>query len=362
MITKLLTDLNNIQTLDAEPNDVQGLTFQQLQAKFDKAGNDIKTYINSGLSVEIDSLNSENIKNSGVQTINGVKTFAESPIVPTPTTDYQSSPKKYVDNLDALQRQYVDGTFTTKSDTQSIVLGQIPNGSLTDDKLSNDVGQIKERFTSSLADMSSQVSGKGASLIGLNDSGNKFTATNVEGAILELFTSANNGDAVIKTAIVGKGGTVLDANSDGINTRQELADGVNTIKRGQGTAVESNVQTGKTFANADGILRTGNHVEPTIASLGGKRWATGSTTGGASSFTVSGLSFQPKYFMGMYLGSNPKGIPGFIHMDNVNSLKALSISSEMSVGEWSVTITANSFSITGTTLFNGYTLQWFATE
>ena len=189
------------------------------------------------------------------------------------------------------------------------------------------VADLDERVTSDLADLSSQVSGKGASLIGLNDSANKFTATNVEGAILELFTSANDKDKLIKTAIVGKGGTVLDANSDGIYTRQELADGVNSIKQGGGDAVETDVASGKTFTNADGVVRTGTNTN--------KKWASSSTMVSASStksfvgvngssslqhyIQVTGLSFKPSmvtlYQAGGFMGSVWDGSPlvnGFI--------------------------------------------------
>lgn len=38
------------------------------------------------------------VKLSGAQTVAGVKTFSDSPIVPTPTTDYQVATKKYVDD------------------------------------------------------------------------------------------------------------------------------------------------------------------------------------------------------------------------------------------------------------------------
>ena len=55
-ITKLTTDLNNIQVLDPEPNDVGGLNAAEFQGKFDKAGNDIKTYINDTLCVDIDNM------------------------------------------------------------------------------------------------------------------------------------------------------------------------------------------------------------------------------------------------------------------------------------------------------------------
>ena len=42
-------DLNIIQTLDDEPNDVGGLSAQQLKAKYDESGNIIKRYINEKL-------------------------------------------------------------------------------------------------------------------------------------------------------------------------------------------------------------------------------------------------------------------------------------------------------------------------
>lgn len=52
-ITYMDGDLNIIQALDDEPNDVGGLTSAELKAKFDEAGNTIKTYINGTLIPEI---------------------------------------------------------------------------------------------------------------------------------------------------------------------------------------------------------------------------------------------------------------------------------------------------------------------
>lgn len=43
------TDMDIIQKLDDEPNDVGGLTAQELKEEFDKAGNIVKTYINGTL-------------------------------------------------------------------------------------------------------------------------------------------------------------------------------------------------------------------------------------------------------------------------------------------------------------------------
>lgn len=54
-LTKMNTDLNIISALDNEPNDVGGLSADQLKAKFDEAGNAIKTYINDSLTVELEA-------------------------------------------------------------------------------------------------------------------------------------------------------------------------------------------------------------------------------------------------------------------------------------------------------------------
>ena len=55
-VTKLLADVNNIQSLSDRPNTIDGLTSSQLKELFDKAGADIKTYINETLTEEIDEI------------------------------------------------------------------------------------------------------------------------------------------------------------------------------------------------------------------------------------------------------------------------------------------------------------------
>ena len=54
-LTKLTTNLNNIQALHDRPNTTDGLTADELKEKFDKAGNDIKSYINNTLTEELDA-------------------------------------------------------------------------------------------------------------------------------------------------------------------------------------------------------------------------------------------------------------------------------------------------------------------
>lgn len=52
-VEPITADLNIIQKLDDEPNDVGGLSAADLKAKFDEAGNTIKTYINESLIPQV---------------------------------------------------------------------------------------------------------------------------------------------------------------------------------------------------------------------------------------------------------------------------------------------------------------------
>lgn len=54
-LTKMTQDVNNIQGLSDRPNTIDGLTAAELKAKYDKAGSDIKTYLNTVLTTELDT-------------------------------------------------------------------------------------------------------------------------------------------------------------------------------------------------------------------------------------------------------------------------------------------------------------------
>lgn len=68
-LTKLTTNLNNIQALHDRPNVTDGLTSDELKEKFDKAGNDIKSYINNTLTEEIDNLTAGNYSKSEIDSM-----------------------------------------------------------------------------------------------------------------------------------------------------------------------------------------------------------------------------------------------------------------------------------------------------
>lgn len=110
-VTKNTTTVNNIQTLSDEPTEQP----TAIKILHDKAGKDIKDYINDVLTVEIDDLDAENVKKTGDQTIEGVKTFESSPVIPAPTTDMQASTKEYVDDKDTAQTSALS-THKTSTD------------------------------------------------------------------------------------------------------------------------------------------------------------------------------------------------------------------------------------------------------
>ena len=80
-LSKFTKDMAIISALDDEPNDVGGLSAAELKAKFDEGGQALKDYINNTLTAQANQ------------------------------------------------------QFATKQEVQGIVLGQIPDGSITADKL-----------------------------------------------------------------------------------------------------------------------------------------------------------------------------------------------------------------------------------
>jgi hypothetical protein len=53
-LTKFTENVNNIQALSDRPNVTDGITSSELKERFDKAGSDIKNYINNTITEELD--------------------------------------------------------------------------------------------------------------------------------------------------------------------------------------------------------------------------------------------------------------------------------------------------------------------
>ena len=55
-LTRMTANVNNIQALSDRPNQTDGLTADGLKARYDKAGSDIKTFINTTMLPEIEQV------------------------------------------------------------------------------------------------------------------------------------------------------------------------------------------------------------------------------------------------------------------------------------------------------------------
>lgn len=90
-----------------------------------------------------------------------------------------------------------------------------------------------------MAELASNELGKGSSKVGIHDADGNFTATDVEGALKELFTNVSNGKNVLETSITDMNGEVSKIND--IPTFAELKDGILGIPTG---GLVKNVQRG----------------------------------------------------------------------------------------------------------------------
>lgn len=166
-LTKFEKDMAIIQKLDDEPNDVGGLTSAELKAKFDEGGEAIKKYINDtlvpnvvpnsttvnghplsdNLTVTKEDVGLGNVDNTSdedkpvsiaqkealdakADKTNVLQKDNATPY--TPTQPYHPATKDYTDKAVA-----------------GAVMGQVPDGSITDKKLAND-SVTEEKLSSSI--------------------------------------------------------------------------------------------------------------------------------------------------------------------------------------------------------------------
>ena len=123
-LSKLATDLGNIAKLDDEPNDVGGMTAAALKAKFDAAGNAIKTYLNDTLTPEADArADAHETRTDNPHSV----TKAQVGLGNCDNTADADKP------VSTAQKAYVDG------EVLDVILGQIPDSSITSAKLATDV-------------------------------------------------------------------------------------------------------------------------------------------------------------------------------------------------------------------------------
>lgn len=140
---------------------------------------------------------------TGTESIDGVKTFTSSPIVPTPTTDYQAATKVYVDaNFWNKTSETIDGTETWVSNNTTVPTTQAVNGRIID--LLNDIGSYVVVATEVTFPNGGVVDGGGAP-----DAGVLVEVTDASGLAWTSGTSTNaqttGGTTVTITGITGTG-------------------------------------------------------------------------------------------------------------------------------------------------------------
>ena len=117
LLTKLTDDLNIIALLDNEPNDVGGLSAEELKAKFDEGSLIIQKYINEVLIPELAGENgAANIGITTVPALTGAETVQAA--------------------LEAIERQMAEMTQGAVADS-SIITRKLADGAVTEAKLAD---------------------------------------------------------------------------------------------------------------------------------------------------------------------------------------------------------------------------------
>lgn len=153
-LEKLNAFTKKVSDLADKPNAT--MTAAEVKAWFDAAPDEVRIYLNK----VIDSLQSVADGDSGADSI-GVTPIATSP-------------------------SNVQGMFEwLKLQIDELVLGVIPDGNITPDKLSFNPA-TQEELDEYILSLSSLALNKGASLIGIHDAGNYYESENVEGALQKI--------------------------------------------------------------------------------------------------------------------------------------------------------------------------------
>ena len=140
---------------------------------------------------------------TGAESIDGVKTFTSSPIVPTPTTDYQAATKSYVDaNFWNKTSETIDGTENWVNNNTTVPTTQAVNNRIVD--LLNDIGSYVVVATEVTFPNAGVIDGGGSP-----DAGVLVEVTDASGLAWTSGTSTNatttNSTSVTITGITGTG-------------------------------------------------------------------------------------------------------------------------------------------------------------
>lgn len=219
-----------------------------------------------------------------------------------------------------------NGNVNVNIDTSKLATKEELNSAST--YIQQEMNDLEQTVGAHQTDLESQESGKGASLIGINDSSNLLTATTVEGALAEVMTKANS---AFQSASDGK---TLVANA--ITAKGQTASGNDTFAQ---------------LATAIGNISTG------------KKWASGTlTTNSSGTFSVSNLAFSPNLVFVKVANKGDSDNNGFGMYSKVPGL-TFSLSFNSGTNTYALTFNNNGFAYNNTVIFPSSTiLNWYALE
>lgn len=138
--TKFTKDMAIIAKLDDEPNDVGGLTAAELKDKFDEGGKAIQDYLNETLAPELDTFDETNTEILATK-VDKTTTVNGHPLSEDVTVTKADVGLGRVDNtpdaekpISQAQQAALDEK-ADKTELQGVVLGQVPDGSITPEKM-----------------------------------------------------------------------------------------------------------------------------------------------------------------------------------------------------------------------------------
>ena len=171
-LPEFTTDLNIIQKLDDEPNDIGGLTAAELKAKFDEAGLAIKKWLNETLLPALiaanlgysssDTVEAENIQ-AAIEYVRAHGSAETQALQNAVADDLTARSAQRTNKYDALsdQMSYNYDTLSDKLDENykslhneitQVVVGVVPDGSISYQKLAEDVINLITSLQNDLSD------------------------------------------------------------------------------------------------------------------------------------------------------------------------------------------------------------------
>lgn len=138
------------------------------------------------------------------------------------------------------------------------------------------------------------------------DTNNHFTSNNLEGILEELFTNVSDGKIQVRNAITGKGGTVADADSDGVPSFSEITTAINNLIPIPTPGSQSYTTPGTySWTVPVGVTRVTVYMVGGGGGGGGSNVSTGAsaTAGGGGGSVISQLPVTPGASMTVVVGS-----------------------------------------------------------